>query len=149
MSAGKTRIARASKGVKLLAHALFWVTVIAGVVGVYSASTTSSEPVRTVMAYSAALAVVMAALLRHVVKLSMLYENGDLFVAGNVHHLKWIGRLALLTAVGPRLGPDGAGGMGVSVDFHPVIVVVSLVVIFVSWVMDEARQLREEHELVI
>jgi hypothetical protein len=88
----------------------------------------------------------------HVQNLFGLFSNGQIFTGGTVRQIKSIGYsmlaygivpLALVVILPPSILADSELG-------SPGPPIVSgLVIIFISWVMDEGRKIKEEHELVI
>ncbi|MCH9683123.1 MAG: DUF2975 domain-containing protein [Deltaproteobacteria bacterium] len=144
------RIQRASRAVKLLAVALLWFYAIVMVAMVIAMLVSSSSPIFesifVVSTYGSGLLVM--AMCHHVARLAAVYERGELFTAQSVHHLRWVGLLALVMAVLPHLAFDGHH-WSASVQVEVSGVLVALVLIFSSWVTDEARKLREEQDLVI
>lgn len=139
------RIQVVSKGVKLLALSLFWVSLSLGAVSAlwFPVAQVRGRAVLDgtswFMLHSIFVALVSAAMFRHIAKLAALYEQGQLFSSVNVRRLRAIGWLVTLLSFGLTLDPEQPGA--VALDFHPSATVAGLLFIFVSWVMDEARRL--------
>lgn len=146
------RIQRVSKVVKLLAYALSVVCLLTlGILGITMARL-ESEPLAfgAIMLHSGALAVVLMIVFHQIARLAERYESGELFGRANVRHLRIIGWLIMLTAFQVGLGYDAkAAEVTTEFGFGPGSLVAGLVLIFMSWVMDEARKLDEEHGLTI
>jgi Protein of unknown function (DUF2975) len=83
-----------------------------------------------------------AAVLRQVAKLAELYEQAELFTPDNVRRLRAIGLLCMPFCVDVGLvGTED--GLVPELDFSPSAVFLGALLVFVSWIMDEARRLRE------
>lgn len=149
------RIQRVSKIVKLVAYALCGVCLLVVLLMVWSTtklpgSEPNGEAVRWVAVATGAASAVLAVVFYQLARLAELYERGELFGVANVRHLRAIGVLLLLTTVGVRLGYDEAAGHAMAqLDVNIGSVVAGFVFVFMSWVMDEARKLDEEHGLTI
>ncbi len=140
------RIQVVSKVVKLMSFGLAWACLLAGVVGGGANVMTQirgrddSNGVFYVMLYSTISMVVTAAVFHQIAKLAELYEQGQLFTAANVRHLRAIGLLVVPLSVGVGLDFESEA-MPATLEFHPTAAIAGLLVVFVSWVMDEARVL--------
>ncbi|MEM7152951.1 MAG: DUF2975 domain-containing protein [Myxococcota bacterium] len=146
------RIQRVSKVVKLLAYALSVVSLISAALMGFVLARAQQEPpsYSVIMLYSGALALVMTVVFHQVARLAERYESGELFGLANVRHLRVIGWLIVLTAAQVSVDYDQAAAeFTTGVGFGPGSFVAGLVLIFMSWVMDEARKLDEEHGLTI
>jgi hypothetical protein len=139
-----------SKAVKLLAHALFWVSLVVSLLSVVSLVThrEPSSPLTVIFAYGIGFWIVLAIMFRAAAKLATRFERGELFAADNVADLRRIGWLALLTTVSPELVP-GTEQFELDLAVSPSAAFVGLLLIFVSWVLDEARAIKDESDLVI
>jgi Protein of unknown function (DUF2975) len=172
------RIRRYSISLRRLARFLFVVTLLGAVVSllfilfqpgkwvepmdVIGIRFTGMGADGTVRAFAALTVLLSAGVLArfffHAIKLFGLYSRGAYFTAQSVAHIRqlgitlmlvpgvWlIGLLAVLTH-GSATSPEA----GISLVSAPTGQLVSgLIVIFVSWLMDLARELREEQELVV
>jgi len=101
---------------------------------------------------------VLANFFFHAIKLFGLYSAGEYFTAESVHHIRQIGITLLLVPaiwlIGALaawiFGRDLPPGAGMALVSAPIGQLVSgIIVIFVSWLMDLARELREEQDLVV
>jgi hypothetical protein len=95
-------------------------------------------------------------------RLFRLYGEGKIFTAANVQCFRWLGGLlvgwtvaGLLTQVSARgvfarLYPASPGDFTLSwLSINVGVAVIGGVVLVIAWVMDEGRQLEEEHALTI
>jgi serine/threonine protein kinase len=143
------RIQVVSKVVKLVSVAFFWICLIVsvgGAFGLVSSQVSGSElsdDILYVSAYSAFGTMVSAFMFWHIAKLAALYEQGQLFTAANVRHLRTIGLLTTSLAVAVGLDIEQ---MRATLEFQPTPAVAGLLVVFVSWVIDEGRRLEERHQ---
>jgi serine/threonine protein kinase len=143
------RIQVVSKLVKLVSVAFFWIFLIAsaaaafGLVKSQMSGSELSDDILYVTAYSAFVMMVSAFMFWHIAKLAALYEQGQLFTAANVRHLRTIGLLTTSLAVAVGLDTEH---MRATLEFQPTPAVAGLLVVFVSWVIDEGRRLEERHQ---
>jgi hypothetical protein len=100
----------------------------------------------------------LARFFSHAIKLFGLYSVGVYFTAESVNHIRQIGITLLLVPavwlIGPLsawiFGADFSPDAGISLVSAPMGQLISgIIVIFVSWLMDLARELREEQDLVV
>ena len=146
------RIQRVSKVVKLVAHALSVVCLISAVLIAITGFTKLFEyaALQVITLHTSALSLVLMVVFHKLARLAERYEHGELFEAANVRHLRAIGWLTLLTAVSTGLNYDKAiADFEVLVEVNAGPIVAGFLFIFMSWVMDEARKLDEEHGLTI
>ena len=93
----------------------------------------------------------------HAIKLFGLYEKGEIFLAENIKHIKRIGETLILWAIIKVLTSFAVTSVmlyegldtGINVTFNLTALMIGLLIYVISWVMDEGRKLREEHELTI
>lgn len=96
------------------------------------------------------------------VKLFRLYSRGDIFSRENVRYIKLVGYTLLIgQALSPISGalttivltinnPVGKRMVSVGLgDWNISKIIIALMIIVVSWIMDEGRKLKEEEALVI
>lgn len=102
-------------------------------------------------------------LVHHASKLFGLYANGDIFTTENVREFRLIGIMMVLVSLTwvivlpipymlaepPVLGASAPGpAMSVNTEIVSPFFL-GLMIIFMSWVMDSGRRLREENDLVV
>src|SRR5450631_4020239 len=75
-----------------------------------------------------------------------LFEAGKFFAAQNVQHIKLLGFLVIGDWVVTKI-LDTFAGSGVEISFGQLVV--GLLVILISWIMDEGRKIQEEQELTV
>ncbi len=127
----------------------------------------ASMTVRTLaIAYVAAVFTVALMLLRHLAKLFGLYAVGKIFTGENVREIRLIGVMLMLFSLSwiialpiPMLLESGTSAAqadsvaGSQIAASPELSLspffTGLIVIFISWVMDIGRRLREENDLVV
>ena len=172
------RIRRYSISLRRLARFLFVVTLLGAavslmfilfrpdrwfgpmdVIGIRFAGIAADGTVRAFAALTVVLsAAVVAKFFLHAIKLFGLYSQGEYFTAQSVAQIRQLGIALMLVPavwlVGPLamliLGSEASGDASVSLLSAPTSQLVSgFIVIFVSWLMDLARELREEQDLVV
>lgn len=146
------RIQRVSKVVKLVAHALSVVCLLFALTMVFQAFNVmfEYESLRMYVLHGSVLMAVLMAMFHKLARLAENYERGELFGVANVRHLRALGWLILLTAVTVDIVPShSVDDLSTTFEFNPGSVIASFLFIFMSWVMDEARKLDEEHGLTI
>jgi len=160
------RLARLLLVVTLLGAAISLLLILVGrwaapvnIIGIRFSGIASDGTVRAVAALTVVLtAGIVAKFYFHSIKLFGLYAEGVLFTAESVAHIRQIGVTLLLVpavwlvgALGALiLGSQATADAGIALVSAPMGQLVSgIIVIFVSWLMDLARELREEQDLVV
>ena len=101
---------------------------------------------------------VVARFFLHAIKLFGLYSQGAYFTAESVAHIRQLGITLMLVPGVWLIGPLAVLILGSATPPEPGVSLVSaptgqlfsgFIVIFVSWLMDLARELREEQDLVV
>ena len=93
----------------------------------------------------------------HTIKLFQLYEKGKIFFAENINHIKKIGETiifwAIIKTIAGYILAFVAAYQGLNIEkqisFNLTPLAIGVLLYVISWVMDEGRKLREEHELTI